>query len=207
MQGRLSNDDRLVRAEESWLRARGFDDLCRLTGDYVTGRQPFFPTHYGDPDPESHEIASSLEQLNINGLLTICSQPGMREEDGQNSQRAFVDGFAKRDVAEGFATRSLYSDIYVAIFSPDGSGYNGYMVPVTLEDGRPYTWAGFSSGVDEELEHFAAVSSEAAMKELRSAWYVAAIDLVWGRNQHLWPALLEPLRSGYSMLSAHDDSE
>lgn len=171
----------------------------------MTGRQPFFPIYYGDPDSESHKIASSLEKLNNNGLLTICSQPGTREDGAQNSQRAFVVGFAKRAVAEGFATRSLYSDIYVAIFPPGDPDHNGYMTPVTLEDGRPYTYVGFSIDINEELEHFSAVSSEAATKELCSAWCVVAIDLVWGRNHHLWPVLLEPLRAGYSMLSAHDD--
>ena len=184
------------KARERWAQAADFPALCRLAADYATGRQPFFPSHGGDPDPETNAIASHLEQLNLKGLLTTCSQPG-DEGDDRFAQRAFVDGYAVREDALALAAKSLYSDILVLVFPPGTEG--GYHIPVTIDQGQPFTWVGMWAG-DEELEHFASTCSDTAMAQLRAAWYVTAIDPVWGRKEHLWEVLLEPPRDGFDAL-------
>ncbi|HLL45655.1 MAG TPA: hypothetical protein VK399_03060, partial [Longimicrobiaceae bacterium] len=96
--------------------------------------------------------------------------------------------------------KCLYSDLHIQVFPP-GIKW-GYMTPITVADGHPFTWAGSTD--PSELEHFERVCSPSALRELRSAWYVVAIDLTWGRADHLWHVLLEENRPGYSV-TPHPD--
>ena len=79
-------------------------------------------------------------------------------------------------------------------------GYDrGYMVPVTVADRHPFTWVGHwdEEKRQQQLEQYGAVCNSLVVRELEAAWYVAAIDLNWGRKEHLWRLLLEEPRGGY----------
>ncbi len=179
-------------ARQVWARAQSFAQLCELTIQFIEGVLPFFPT-YGSPNEETNDIKSALVQLNRQGLLTTGSQPAMLKPD--YAQRAWVEGFARKKTALVFAAKSLYSDVHIVVFPPRVE--RGYMIPITVADGRPYTWAGASAYF--ELEPcFKKVCNARAMRALTSAWYVVAIDLVWGRKEHLWEILLAANQPGYS---------
>ena len=195
MTGRSAkNDEQMARL--LWASATTFADLCELSAQYVGGELAFSPSQGGAIDEETSEIALPVAALNRAGLLTSCSQPALM--DGDVAQRAFVDGLAPESTALEFATRSLYADILIFVVPPLYE--RGYMVPVTRTDGHPHTWIGHCNPEmrAHELEQYRAVCHPSAVSELEAAWYVAAIDLSWGRKEHLWRLLLEAPRSGYT---------
>lgn len=187
------------KAKEAWRSAQSFAELRALTTQWVAGDLAFNPSYYGDaPDPEINEIVEPLVRLNQRGLLTVISQPGALD-DG-HAQRAWVEGFAQEDTARRIAAKALYSDLHILAFPPGVE--RGYMTPITVRDGHPITWAGASSR--HELEVFAEVCSPEALRQLEAAWYVIAIDLVWGRQAHLWDVLLADDRPGFSVVPHPD---
>jgi hypothetical protein len=167
-----------------WREGTTFKDLCNLTKQYIEGQIHFIPAYYGtEVDDETKEIAHYLSALNENGFMTRNSQPGRLET--QYKQRACVDGFALQETALRIAKVGLISDLFVAVYRPGKN--TDCMLPVTVEDFAPFTWAGSSNF--EELESFTEFCSQKAMVALSSAWYVSVIDLVWGRKNHLWDTL------------------
>jgi hypothetical protein len=62
--------------------------------------------------------------------------------------------------------------------------------PVTLEDGEPRVFTGHDAR-EEELALFAPLLHADALRALSEACYVATWDPVYGRQDALWPALLE----------------
>jgi hypothetical protein len=47
----------------------------------------------------------------------------------------------------------------------------------------------------EQIQDWASESNEALALLLADSWYVELLDPVWGRQQHLLPAVLETLKS------------
>ena len=177
-----------------WSEAQTFAEVCAVMRRFVAGELPLSPDHGGPIDPETVTIVPHLVALNDAGLLTTHSQPGLAVDDTE-AQRACVEGFALEEAALRFAERALYTDLHVQV-SPPGVDA-GYMVPITKADGHPYTWTGRADA--DLLQGFISMCTASAVAELRSAWYVVAIDLQWGRPDHLWRELLAPRKTGYSV--------
>jgi hypothetical protein len=70
-------------------------------------------------------------------------------------------------------------------------------VPVTLHDGEVVTVLGSSENPveSEQIQDWARESNETLALVLADSWYVELLDPVWGRQQHLLPAVLESLKS------------
>jgi len=190
----------------TWSTAASFRELCEANIRFIRGELRSTPVHGGPIDVESAEIVEGMIELNRKGFLTTASQPAL--SDGRHAQRAWVEGFASESTALQLGAKTLHSDLLIAFFAPTEPP-SSWQVPITQDDGQPFTWAGHS-GVDD-LDGFLAECRPSATEELMTAWFVVAIDPVWGRNDYLWQVLLEPPRDGYSAkphpdLSLTDDA-
>jgi len=171
-------------AQEEWAEAQSFGELCELTARFIEGDLAYMPGYLAEGvAEETNPIAPYLANLNRSGFLTVCSQPGQDEPDWK--QRAFVDGFALEPVARQLAKVTLATDLLVVAAPP---GYHtGYRLPVILRDFQPHGWSG-STGF-EELEFFHEDCGLFAFAQLSEAWSVSVVDLVWGRERHIWEEL------------------
>ena len=175
-------------ARQRWKVAQSFKELCLLTAEFIEGKLPYFPDNAGDTiDEETIPLIPYLSFYNHSGFLTSVSQPGLL--NGNFRQRAFVQGFSLKNTALDIARITLYSDLYVAVFPPNVEA--GAMIPVTVDEYHPYTWAGFSH--TGELSHFLQATGPVAANELRQAWSVTIVDVSWGRVDFLWETLKREL--------------
>ena len=176
-----ANDEQAIKL---WQEAMTFADLCNLTAQFISGDISFIPSYGGSGvDEETDPIVPQLVKLNKHGFMTVDSQPGYLDEDW--GQRACVDGFALKETALKIAALTLYTDLYIGVFEPGYDG--GAIIPVIIRDFQPHGWAG-SAGF-EEIEFYKEVCNKRAIQALSQAWYISAIDLKWGRKNHLWKEL------------------
>lgn len=197
----MTNEREAVRL---WREAKTFEELCELNAQYVEGEIDFSPT-YGAPslDSESKPLIPYLAALNRVGLLTTCSQPGV--DRGYYKQRAFLDALTRKETAMRLEKLSITSDLYVMTAEP--GHYNGCMMPITIDDFRPFSWGGAASlddetGIFTDLQTFEEHCGETAMQELSEVWEVCVIDLSWGRERYLWDVLANEF---CVMLEPHED--
>lgn len=182
-----------------WRAARTLGDLGALTAQWLEGRLTEHPGYPGGLDPETEPLVPTLAACNRSGLVTISSQPATARERGFDGawweQRAFVEGL----VADAGVLRrlaSLADDaglLCVAHRYCHGCADCPAGVTVTTRDGEPFTRAGMHIPYDDLRLQFEGCQP-AALDAVCSAWQVAVVDPVWGRNAVLWP-LLELERS------------
>lgn len=195
-------------AKQEWLKARNFNDLCQLCERFITGNLTYSPTTCRDKiDSETEEIKEYLVKLNRNGLFTLNSQPGVI--DDVISQRACVVGFALEKEAFKLAEKTLYTDVNIQIFPIEqilSSTKYGYEIPVTLQERQPTAWVGTCADyvLDELFEPLDKDTSNiedfvSIFVKNEFIWYVTAVDLAWGRKDHLWEVLLGDNVEGYSV--------
>lgn len=169
-----------------WGSARSFEELCELMARFLEGNGDEAPGS-GPVEEETRPLIPYLSALNRAGFLTTCSQPG--ELSAEWRQRAFVEGFALEEEARRIARLSLFTDLHIVAVPP---GYSaGFHTPVVVREFMPHGWSGFSSF--EEIRFFAEECSPTAIADLRRAWSISAIDLKWGRSEHLWEKLAQAL--------------
>lgn len=167
--------------------ARNPQQLADAVIGFLRGSIGWTPTHLGSPDPETEQIADALVRINQLGFITDGSQPGMSNEHG--IQRAWVDGFCDRDTADRI-DRSLASSELVT-FTIKTNRESFASLPVTRSsDGTPFTWAGRYYYPDFQGNYENGTTLD---EWLRSSVFVTVIDPVWGRNDVLWPRLVEAL--------------
>lgn len=160
-------------------------DLARVTVRWLQGNVEFTPTH-DSPDPETAVIHESLVKINTAGFMTEFSQPAELYLSG--GQRAAVSGFCEQSLAERIQSLLLPVEVLVLAWPPDYGGVAE--VPITMSHDEAYTWCG--SALDpENIEYmYGNACHPEAVRALHEAWQVAVIDMKWGRNELLWPALV-----------------
>lgn len=184
-------------SKELWGKAETFEELCELMACFIEGKIKFCPGWGGETvDSETKPLVPYLAAFNRAGLMTTTSQPGLYEEEGYK-QRAFLDGETFKDIALRIAKLSLCTDLHISIFKYGVENSrtltsSGYRIPVTIDDFKPYTFAGhYTYGYYvENLAFFSEVCHRKAMQELKQAWHVTIIDMTWGRND-LWDVLAQ----------------
>lgn len=175
----------------AWAAARDLIDLGELTAQWLEGHRSYHPGYVADgPDEEASELVETLAGLNRAGFVTENSQPGIPLENGC-AQRACVSGYCSGETAETLAFACLATDLLCLVAWPGTSSL--LHVPVTMDDGRAFTWEGMSSTPDILVNQWAGVCSSDGVLAILEAWQVAVIDPVWGRNDLLWPTLREAL--------------
>jgi hypothetical protein len=94
----MNRYERLYREYEAqdwpeWSAVTSIDEMSELVIDWLQGKTPVLPWHFGPPAEETSHIRSPLIALNrVPGILTENSQPGLDSDSCK--QRAFVSGFA-----------------------------------------------------------------------------------------------------------------
>lgn len=196
----------------SWAHAHTLVDLGEMTARWVLGEVGVVPGQDCEPDPETVEISDYLVAINLLGLVTDFSQPAA-EADGERltSQRAAVSGWCTPENARRLTRVTLEWDLIVLLNEPDTYCYT--QIPITQDPGGPtegrsdayaiwdtaedvagaFTFLG--SGMDPSASEavFADICPPDALQAVRAAWYVAALDPVWGRRHELWTALIDAL--------------
>ena len=183
----------MSRQPQSWEEATSLADLGHLTAAWLQGRLEEHPCCAGGPEGETSAIVDVLIALNQGGFVTTFSQPAEPIDETGSGQRAAVAGYANEPLARAFASLTLSSELLVFAYEPNAAG--GYHVPISTQDHHPYTWCGLPEG-PEELEQFASLLRPEAVRALRDAWQVVAIDLKWGRSRLLWRELVRVTRAG-----------
>ena len=179
----------------AWQSARTLADLGELTAQWLEGQISSVPGYYGAPDDETVPLVPVLARLNRAGFVTDCSQPGEIDGEYDCDQRAAVQGYASRSLAQALGEAADAAHL-IAILCPPGSvprwryRYDS-AVTVTQVNGRHFT--GFGVRIprrhirDPHLGH--GICSREAVDALCGAWQVTVIDPEWGRNDVLWHAL------------------
>jgi hypothetical protein len=187
------NEPMSPEGEARWLSARTLADLGEVTACFLQGELGQSPSHLAPPDPETAPLIPVLAAANRAGFLTECSQPGELPETGYDGrtweQRAAVSGFADDQVLTRLR-RSADGTGLVLIARKAGRLQVSYRdaIPVTCADEEPCTWFGAVVNRDELGDAYGNCHPD-AIEAVRGAWQVAIIDLEWGRNDVLWPAL------------------
>jgi hypothetical protein len=191
----MSEDAMSAEDAVRWQSARTLADLGDLTAEWLEGKigsQPAYAPGSG-PDEETAGLVPVLAAANRAGFVTDCSQPGEPAEPGDDGstweQRAAVSGFASDRVLDRLRKAARTAGL-VLIARKAGKLQASYRdaIPVTCADEEPCTWFGAIVNADEVTCQYDDCHPD-AVKALCDAWQVSLIDLEWGRNDVLWPAL------------------
>ncbi|MGO9821958.1 MAG: DUF6919 domain-containing protein [Solirubrobacteraceae bacterium] len=174
-------DDEL---DPRWAEAVTLGQLGELVAEWLEGRIQLDPVLPGTARLEDAATGSRSRPAQSVGFLTDQSQPG--GIDGDWAQRAFVTGYCNDGAAERLASVSVRVDLVVLSQYPAGEERPSFEFPVTRDGNRTHT-ALFGHDYD-----WTGIPPEVCAV-LQDAWYVSACDPVWGRNDLLWPALLDAM--------------
>jgi hypothetical protein len=173
-------------ASDPWKAARGLADLAQATIHFLQGDLQRTPMHHGPPDPETAPLIPALVQLNSAGFVTIDSQPGYA--DPSWTQRAYVEGLCSKSTADQINDSLLRTDLIVMSFKPTETAWTS--ITVTIWDDRPHTFVG---GWDSHVLTNYSNGHPELDAELVNARALQIVDPVWGRNDELWPRLVNAL--------------
>jgi hypothetical protein len=199
IQGQRDGDD--VSGEDSgrWHSARTLADLGWLTALFLQGHIGQTPSHDGPPDRETADLITALTACNRAGFVTDNSQPGVPSDAYGSGQRAWVSGFASNDVLARLRVAAAGTGLIVSAARADEDS-PGPLIPVTLDYGEEFTWAGGGQPRSELEDHYGRLCHPDAIRAVCDAWQVNIIDPEWGRNDVLWPAL-EKFAAGWGTVS------
>lgn len=186
---------RLLADREVWRQAATLPAAGELTARWLEGTSEYQPGTLAPRfDDETRPIARQLAALNRNGLFTKESQPGLGPGAG-HAQREYVTGFCSAASAARLLRLSAETELITIAHAP--GEVSQASVPVTLHDGEVVTVLGSSENpvASEQIQDWARETNDALALLLADSWYVELFDPVWGRQQHLLPAVLESLTS------------
>lgn len=195
----------MLRRSMTWTRARTLDDLGACTALWLRGELPHMPTsHYCESvSPETKRLIPILAELNLSGkFITTFSQPGcipLRRGYGgiMERQRAAVMGFVPPDaIANTYKVLESLPNVDLKVSRP-GSPSGRQTQLVSQNKGRDITWCGHVLSQEEIAEHYGPVPGwddhpgldPMVISSLQGSYQVSVVDLLWGRNHALWPAL------------------
>jgi hypothetical protein len=101
-----------------WMSITDFTDFQFAMQEYLMGTFPRNPWNCAKVDEETIPILENLRKINVLGFVTISSQPGIcSDENGYSEiQRAFIEGFMKRDMVKSFVKKLAEYDILVVVY-------------------------------------------------------------------------------------------
>ncbi len=183
---------RLLADREVWRQATTLPAAGELTARWLEGASQYQPgTLTARIDAETAPIAVELARVNRSGFFTKESQPGV--DVAGLKQRQYLTGYADPETAVHLLRLSAASDIVAMVHAPGEPSQ--VSVPVTVQGGDVVTVLGVNeSPIEEaELRDWAAESNDSLALLLASSWFVELFDPVWGREDHLLPAVLAAL--------------
>jgi hypothetical protein len=186
----------LERYEKEWEQPLGLPAVGELTARWLEGKG-WSPWQCGSPpDEETDSLIPALAEMNRLGYVTNFSQPG--DSDTYGRQRAAVEGYCAYPQAECLAALTLRTDLVVITHYP-GSRFTTYEMPITevpcvrdgVEGWRTHTKLAGAAPPDQEWEGI----HPRTVLELEQCYVLAIFDPQWGRNDVLWPAILQALHT------------
>jgi hypothetical protein len=193
---------RLLVDREVWRQATTLAAAGELTARWLEGKSEYQAgTLAPGFDEETGPIAGQLADINRSGFFTKESQPGLAA-DARLKQREYVTGFCSAESARQLLQLSAQTE-FIAVAHAPGEASSA-SIPVTLDAGEVVTVLGTSETPTEsdQIRDWADESNETLALLLADSWYVEVLDPVWGRNQHLLPAVLGALASGPEVFNA-----
>jgi|SRR5699024_10357487 len=170
-----------ARGWPEWSAAASIDEMSELVIDWIQGRTPVLPWHFGPPDDETNHISANLIALNRTpGFMTDNSQPGL--VDNRCRQRAYVSGFAAPDTLSHLANTAERAGLVVrttAEIRPDDP-----IVTEPLADPSGLFTYGRPAPVNE-----LGLPERAANILANAALPFSIHDVEWGSNK-MWRQLL-----------------
>ncbi|MGW6872884.1 DUF6919 domain-containing protein [Streptomyces xanthophaeus] len=175
-----------------WRDARTIADLGQNMAGWLEGAVPSWPGYGADFGYEEgvdvRHLVPVLTAANRSGFVTTCSQPGTDNGRG-NRQRAWVEGIVH--------DRSPLLGRLLGLERQGFTVIRGSRTPhlvLTEQDGQPFTTLGYRLPRDWKAREWQGVGRH-ALRELRQhAVSLNIVDLTWGRDDRLWPALLGAVR-------------
>lgn len=164
----------------SWRKATSLEKMGALVIRWLDGQDRVLPWHVGPPDSETAEITEYLRALNLRGLVTTNSQPGVPLGADGWEQRAWVQLLAPPASAWSLAVRAEAAGMIVLCEGIRPLPYE--RVPITLRPNRRVNTS--TDGAREEL--FLPGQARAVAE---SAWNITFIDPTWGRQDFLWKTI------------------
>lgn len=184
---------RLAKDAEPWKELEHIRGARELTAVWLEGKSTFYPGYLSPtPAKETKLITDELVALNHAGLWTTGSQPGIHEGSEGLRQRNYVGGYVHIDVARSLQALLHHTDL-VYLF---GGGEARCSIPVSAKNDYAYTWLGRFENLDDTdyFEFLARNTNLDFAAHIRSeAVEIQVFDPVWGRNDVLFPALLDIL--------------
>jgi hypothetical protein len=186
-EGRRSNRDPDPGDATWWRTATTLRDLGALTARWLEGDITYLPAYLAaGPDPETDALVPFLAAANRAGFVTVWSQPG-RPSGANRRQRAVIEGFCDEQLAERIIRGLVATDLVV--LTGTSRTTDGPQVPVTLDDGEPFTWAGEPLTAEHVLQSYGEVCTQEAVDALLIARQLCVFDPTWGRDDVLWAEL------------------
>lgn len=189
---------RLLADRGAWRQATTIDAAGELTARWLEGRSHYQPgTFSASFDEETGPIAVELAEINRNGFFTKESQPGLHAgaaTDAGTGQRGYVTGYCSAAMASRLLGLSTRGELVTVGHAPGEVSRSS--IPVTIRDGEVATVLGSSESPVEaaQFQDWSEETNEALALVLADSWYVEIFDPVWGRNNHLLPAVLDALK-------------
>lgn len=158
---------------------QSINDMAQHTIRFLRGEIPQSPNHLGPIADETKPYVDALVKINELGFVTTDSQPGGRGR----SQRSYLTGLCSRATAESLY-RLNQSDLVVMVYdvysqhtpNVDCPARLSGGVPVTIDDGKPFTFVGHYMN---DFEHWNLSWTFAKANELCE---VTLIDPDWNRD-------------------------
>lgn len=184
---------RLIKDAEPWKHLKHIKGARELTALWLEGKSTFYPGYLTPiPDEETKLITDELVALNHAGLWTTGSQPGIHEGSEGLRQRNYVTGYVHIDVAHSLHAILNHTDL-VYLF---GGEQDHCSIPVSAKKDYAYTWLGRFKNLDD-TDYFEVLARDTNLdfaSHIRTqATEIQIFDPIWGRNDVLYPALLDAL--------------
>ena len=184
----------LRQLESLWQTCQVFGEAPALLADANAG------TVWLSFSVESSAVAGFAEISSLArdcaGHAVLFAAPG---ELGKSTPTELFEPHRKR-----IAALALWTDLIVFAFPPGCGG--GHYVPITIDEYRPFTWAGRHE--PEAFEPYQESCGADAVEELRASWIIDVLDPQWGRPRYLWDHLhqvvVEKIQSPFDVAPADE---
>ncbi|MFF5703424.1 DUF6919 domain-containing protein [Streptomyces sp. NPDC012794] len=179
-----------------WRDARSITDLGQHMAAWLEGRLPSWPGYHGPFGQEetdgARHLIPVLAAANRAGYVTTCSQPACDEVlDGVRwRQRAWVEGVVDKRSPLLRRLEDLAGRGFTVVHGWPRAGYE-----LTTRDGRAVTGiGGFRMRRNDVVREWRGVGHQAIRDLKENGVRIHLIDLTYGRDDRLWPALANAIR-------------
>ncbi|MFD4912824.1 DUF6919 domain-containing protein [Streptomyces virginiae] len=174
-----------------WRSSRSIADLGQHMALWLEGSGPSWPGYgadFGYEEDDASHLVPVLAAANRAGFVTVQSQPAT--DDGRGSrQRAWVEGIVHyRNPILG---RLL--DLQRQGFTVIRGSRTPYLV-LTEEEGEPHTTLGYRIPRNWRAREWHGVGRHALREIRQDGVSLHLVDMTWGRDDRLWPALANAIR-------------